>query len=181
MRLLLFLLTIAPILSLSQIYSIDDYNISLSDDASVSDFYQNTYYNSYDSLNVSWNIISSTMPPNWDYSICFPMCNPIGVSSGNLLFNPNTQNYLNCHFYPNNTPGTGIIKMEITTNNNFIDTVIWTGTATSSLSLDEYNSFNKRELILITDIMGRETDIKYNIPLIFRYDDGTIERRIVLK
>ena len=71
--------------------------------------------------------------------------------------------------------------MEITTNNNFIDTVIWTGTATSSLSLDEYNSFNKRKLILITDIMGRETDIKYNIPLIFRYDDGKIERRIVLK
>ena len=121
------------------------------------------------------------MPDQWSFSNCFPNCYNPGVLSGSNSFLPNSQQYLNCHFYPSNTPGTGIIKMEITTNNNFIDTVIWTGTATSSLFLDEYNTINKRELVLITDIMGRETNIKYNIPLIFRYDDGTVERRVILK
>ena len=52
-----------------------------------------------------------------------------------LTFQASTNQYLNCHFYPNNTAGQGVVKMEITTNSNVIDTVVWIGTAVESTNL----------------------------------------------
>ena len=43
-------------------------------------------------------------------SLCFPNCYEPGATSGNNLFLNNTEHYLNCHIYPNNVPGTGVIE-----------------------------------------------------------------------
>jgi hypothetical protein len=181
MKTLLLILLCIPMMSFGQTHTIDDYNITLTDDASVSDFYQNTYYNALDAVEISWQIITDSMPNNWDFSICFPMCTAIGVANGSGNFNPNTQQYLNCHFYPNNTPGTGVLRMEITTNQNYIDTVTWTGIATSSLNIQNIDISQNKVLIKTIDLLGRETPFKPNTPLIYIYDDGTVEKKMTLK
>ena len=62
------------------------------------------------------------MPNEWEFSICFPSCYDSGVTSGTSNFSASTNQYLNCHFYPNNTAGQGVVKMEITTNLTARDT-----------------------------------------------------------
>ena len=162
----------------SQIYSIDDNIIYLSDVYTVNDFYQNTYFNSYDNVTVDWNIIESTMPNTWQFSICFPMCYQPGVVSGSSNFTPNSQSYLNCHFYPNNTPGSGEVKMQIMINNQFLDTVTWIGEATSTSNILTINS-NSNLSQIIFDLNGRIlNNIPYNTPYIIRYNNGVYEKKI---
>jgi len=36
-------------------------------------------------------------------------------------------------------------------------------------------------LLRITDILGRETPYKKKTPLFYLYDDGTVEKRIVIE
>ena len=47
----------------------------------------------------------------------------------------------------------------------------------------EINEFPdiKKKLTLIVDYLGRETKEKKNQPLFYIYDDGTVEKRIVLE
>tara|TARA_B100000767_G_scaffold275627_1_gene313830 strand:+ start:52 stop:1620 length:1569 start_codon:yes stop_codon:yes gene_type:complete len=46
----------------------------------------------------------------------------------------------------------------------------------SVVGISEYDLNEKKELIIILDFMGRETNFKPNTPLIFIYSDGTRER-----
>ena len=64
----IFSFLIVGLFGYSQTHSIDESIINLSDDASVSDFYANTFYNAYDSVNISWQIIESDMPDPVSYT-----------------------------------------------------------------------------------------------------------------
>ena len=48
------------------------------------------------------------------------------------------------------------------------------------LSSSEINSSSVRTLSKVIDVLGRETPLKTNTPLIFIYDDGTTERKMIL-
>jgi hypothetical protein len=45
--------------------------------------------------------------------------------------------------------------------------------------LEEYSA--NKELLKVTDLLGRETKGKTNEPLFYIYDDGTVEKRIVIE
>jgi len=51
---------------------------------------------------------------------------------------------------------------------------------TNNASLEVLNS-QKKELIKITDLLGRETPFKPNTPLLHIYNDGTVERKMTIK
>ena len=38
-----------------------------------------------------------------------------------------------------------------------------------------------KELIKIVDVLGRETPFKPNTPLLYIYNDGTVERKVIIK
>ncbi|SVC90042.1 uncharacterized protein METZ01_LOCUS342896, partial [marine metagenome] len=40
---------------------------------------------------------------------------------------------------------------------------------------------NKSTLVKITDMLGQETPYRKNTPLFYIYDDGTVEKRIVIE
>ena len=50
----------------------------------------------------------------------------------------------------------------------------------SVTSIGEINSSNKK-LIKVVDVLGRETSLNSNQTLFFIYDDGTIEKRYIIK
>ena len=78
----------------SQTHSIEDLVVELSGNASNSDFSNNTYYYAYDSCNISWEIISESIPDGWDFSFCFPICYSPGVTSGSHVFLNNSIDWL---------------------------------------------------------------------------------------
>jgi len=65
---------------------------------------------------------------------------------------------------------------------NFIELNPLPSNCQMTLSIDETEILNtNRKLIYITDILGRETIKKANTLLFYIYDDGTIEKRIILE
>ena len=48
-----------------------------------------------------------------------------------------------------------------------------------STSVEEYNT--NKELLKITDLLGRETKGTKNEPLFYIYDDGTVEKQIIIE
>jgi hypothetical protein len=52
-------------------------------------------------------------------------------------------------------------------------------TITNSTSIEE--STNNKKLISITNVLGQKTSFRKNTSLFYIYDDGTVEKRIVIK
>ena len=52
-------------------------------------------------------------------------------------------------------------------------------TACNATAIEENNS--AKQLLKITDVLGRESKPTPNVPLFYRYDDGTVEKRIVVE
>ena len=72
-----------------------------------------------------------------------------------------------------------------TTNWNDIDPQMYFSTdcnnaCSNTSSISELNNTPK-QLIKIVDMLGREIPFKPNTPLLYIYDDGTVERKMVLK
>ena len=174
-KLLVFIFV--PMFSLGQTHFINNYDLYMNGNTNSPDISVNTYFNTLDTCNISWSIINDSLPSQWDFSICFPTCYPIGVVSNQNTFLPNEQLYLNCHMYPNGQSGYGFIQMEIITNNTYKDTITWTGSIINLTSFEENNL--EKEIVKITDMLGRETKNK-NQPLIYFYDDWSIERKMVI-
>lgn len=175
------LLLIVPGYLFSQTHYIDTNMLFMSGNNVNSDIAINTFYNSIDTCNISWNIISDSLPTNWEFSICFPDCNNVGVVNGSGQFLPNEKSYLNCHMYPNGAIGEGVVKMEIITNNIYRDTVIWYGQVGLSLDIEKTNYTDQYKLIKITDIHGRNASYNSNKLLIYIYSNGKVEKKINLK
>tara|TARA_B100001142_G_scaffold202715_1_gene201115 strand:- start:138 stop:638 length:501 start_codon:yes stop_codon:yes gene_type:complete len=161
-----------------QTHFIDQHNMQIYGNVNDADISINTYYNTFDTCSVSWKIITDSMPSQWEFSICFPSCFLIGVTSGQNLILADEQAYLNCHMYPHGQVGNGVVQMEITTNNLYKDTITWIGSISNTSSITEFNK--KRKLIKITNLLVRETK-QTNQPLLYLYDDGTVEKRIVVE
>tara|TARA_B100001758_G_scaffold247921_1_gene268563 strand:+ start:6048 stop:6599 length:552 start_codon:yes stop_codon:yes gene_type:complete len=176
-KILLITLLCFTIISYGQTHFINEYDMQMYGNVNDADISINTFYNTFDTCNVSWKIITDSLPSQWEFSICFPSCFLIGVTSSQDLFLPDDQAYLNCHMYPHGQVGNGIVQMEITTNNLYKDTITWTGYISNISAITEFNK--KRKLIKATDLLGRETKQK-NQPLLYLYDNGTVEKRIVI-
>mgnify|MGYP001162030655 FL=1 len=163
-------------------YTIDQHVIELSGLATSSDFSSNTYYNPQVDCEISWQIVEKDLPAEWDFSICFPNCYNPGIESGTGSFVANSQQYLGSHFYPNNTAGQGEVKMEITTNSNIIDTVIFVGTATSVSNIGDFLMQNNDNIESIFTLEGKKLEkIEPNTTLFIRFKSGLLQKLFILE
>ena len=133
---LLFLFVVAPGFAMAQSHTIDAHEVFMTGDVEDADIYNNTYYQAIDQVQVDWSIIEVDGPEGWEYSFCFPNCHNIGVVSGNNTFPAASEQYLNCHVYPNGIAGEGLIRMLLTTNASAQDTVTWYATIEGVSSVD---------------------------------------------
>ncbi len=180
MKNIFLLLILFPLFSIAQTHTINDYLIEMNGTTNDNDLSANTYYNAIDNCDISWNIIKDSMPLGWEFSICFPDCYPIGITNSQNIFSANENTYLNCHMYHNGYPGYGIIKMQITTNNQFSDTITWTGTVDLFTSINNISSNKNKKIVNVINIVGKQTKIRQNSFLIYVYDDGTFEKKIFI-
>ena len=69
--------------------------------------------------------------------------------------------------------------MNWTVNNDCIDSWnTFSSNCGNTSVIDEINT--TKELFKVTDLLGRETKGKKNEPLLYLYDDGTVEKRIII-
>ena len=59
------------------------------------------------------------------------------------------------------------------------DTLTISITVNINTVIDELKVPN--QLLYITDVLGRKTNPTYNLPLMYRYDDGTVKKMIVIE
>ena len=118
----------ATVPAFGQTHAIDNDTLYISGSASDNNVAVNTYYNAITEAEVDWNVLDVQIPDGWEFSFCFPNCYPIGVTQSTSAFPANSQQYLNCHVYPNGVPGSGTIQMLIETNELYQDTVTWLAT-----------------------------------------------------
>jgi hypothetical protein len=44
-----------------------------------------------------------------------------------------------------------------------------------------YPQNNNKEILSITDLLGRKSNFTYNTPLLFIYTDGSVEKKFIVK
>ena len=117
-----------PCLIFGQLFTVDDNYIEFSGLSSDAEFSANTYLNTLADINISYQIITDSLPTGWDFQNCFPTCNPINTYFTDVIsFESDTSIYLNGHFYPNNISGEGLLKMGWSKPWNICNTVSWRG------------------------------------------------------
>ena len=63
-------------------------------------------------------------------------------------------------------------------SNNSTDDLYFKGIVVTSVGIDEHNT--NKKLLKITDLLGRETK-QTNQPLFYIYDDGTVEKKLIIE
>ena len=51
----------------------------------------------------------------------------------------------------------------------------------ATLSIEDYQGKDTRKLIEIVDVLGRESEQLKNQPIFYIYDDGTVEKKIIIE
>jgi len=159
--------------SYAQSFSVQSNNIFVNGLETDNDFYQNTYLDALNNTALSWSIVADSIPSQWEFSICFPNCYPIGVTSALLNVTNGQSYYLNGHFYPHNTPGEGFFTMEIT-DSITTELVTWHGIAGSVGIINDYLTHKKKEIKNIFNLNGQiVTYLKPNHYYIVQYKNNT--------
>jgi len=68
----------------------------------------------------------------------------------------------------------------------FCDTIVWNGNSWMLMSMAQPTAINElnspnRELLKVVDILGRNANGNKNEPLFYIYNDGTVEKKIILE
>ena len=129
---------------IGQSFVLQQNNISMNGQPSSTEFSEFTYLEALSNDELTWNIIVDSLPSSWEYSYCFPSCYSVGVSNGSLNTISGQEYLLNCHIYPNNKSGEGIIQMEITNGNETTEIVTWNVVAGSVGFVNDFFNEKKR-------------------------------------
>jgi len=71
------------------------------------------------------------------------------------------------------------IELIVKDINGCVDTAFGNVWVTSQTGIEEY--IKSKKLLKVTDLLGRETKGKKKEPLFYIYDDGTVEKRIIIE
>ena len=152
------------------------------------------YENQLTSIDISNNLLLEVFECNDNFINCIDISNNTALINvlldNNLLEQLNTRNgnFHNMYVSALNNNLTCVEVDNIGTANNDWDfdnfallttNCNYTNPCTSVSAIQE-QSLNK-ELLKVTDLLGREVKEKNNVPLLYLYDDGTVEKRIVIE
>ena len=168
-------------------------NKNISDMTGIEDFTAlnnlNCSYNQLTTINLNGNTELEYLTANNNNLTTIDLSQNNSLSTinikGNQLVELNLQNGFNNNittFLSNDNPSLTCILVDNSSwsSNNWtnIDTQQYFSTSCSGTILEEHTT--NKELLKVTDLLGRETK-QTNQPLFYIYDDGTVEKRIVIE
>jgi len=163
----------------AQSFTVQSNSVMLNGSPHVQDFNDNTYLDALSTETLTWTIIADSMPPTWEFSNCFPICYPIGVTNGTISITNGQSYYLNGHVYPNNTSGEGYWTMEIT-NGTTTELVTWHAIAGSVGILNDWLGVNQAKIKTIYNMEGKIVhEITPNQIFIVVYSDNSTTKIFV--
>ena len=114
-----------------------------------------------------YNSTTSLTPIDFTYS------NSFNGGSASLLLNNLTSGYyyIKLSASPYNYPNCGV---PAPWDNPYSFNISYSTTSTDNISIS-------KDLIKITDVLGREVNEKRNTPLFYIYNDGTVEKKIIIE
>jgi len=164
-------------------------------------YYEDTFYVSLDN-----NMISNTIYYNDSTSMIYPVhclvlddSSLISVSYHTGSFNTGDNCHIFTHLTQNSTRDTLDFDFEVNFNSNnfFHNTVVngqlLLGDMNSNCSTSVYiilqnsssfitqDNVQNKELFKMIDIFGREAQGKKNEPIFYIYDDGTVEKKLIIE
>ena len=165
-------------------------------------YYEDTFYVSLDN-----NMISNTIYYNDSTSMIYPVhclvlddSSLISVSYHTGSFNTGDNCHIFTHLTQNSTRDTLDFDFEVNFNsNNFshntvingqlllgdvnsnCSTLVYIVLQNSSSSIIINDNVQSKELIKTIDLFGRETKDSKNEPLFYIYDDGTVEKKLIIE
>ena len=75
----LYLLILFPLISLAQVFTIENDYIELYSSSTEGEFSENTFLNTLEETTITYEIITDSLPEGWDFQNCFPTCNPLNT------------------------------------------------------------------------------------------------------
>tara|TARA_B100001059_G_scaffold68819_1_gene65744 strand:+ start:386 stop:907 length:522 start_codon:yes stop_codon:yes gene_type:complete len=142
----------------------------------------NTNLNALEDATLNWLIVDTDIPVGWDFSICFPNCYEIGVTSGILNIASGQQYYLNCHVYPNEIAGEGSITMQITDNSGTIEEVTWNAIIGSAGLFENILDQDELTIKSIYNLQGQKIpELLKNIPQIVVFSDNSRKQVFIVE
>ena len=97
----------------------------------------------------------------------------------NMLYLQSYNNNLTCVQVDNANYSTQNWPVGISPSNFAFDATVLYSNNCSGTAIQEHTT--NKEILKVTDLLGRETKGKKNEPLFYIYDDGTVEKRIVIE
>jgi Leucine-rich repeat (LRR) protein len=167
-------------------------SLNVSQNTALTELY--CYYNQLTSLNVSGATALTTL---WCYENqleCLDISNNPNLSqlycSNNLLEQLNTRNgnWVNGMVIDADTNNLTCVEVD---NLGYANSS-WGNTFDSFVSFSNYTNpcvtvsaiqeqTTNKELLKVTDLLGRETPYRRNTPLFYIYNDGTVEKKIIIE
>ena len=143
--------------------------------------------NSNDGVKVNIERAINNLPSNtWESSMCITFCLPASQDTTSAIIAAGDSVDFSLHFFTDplmQGPDTAMVRIKFTNANGSQNTIqkMFRGiTVANNTSILDNNGV-ERKLKMIVDILGKETDLKNNTPLFYIYEDGTVEKRIILK
>ena len=179
-------------INLTSLYCPNNQITTLDISQNISLTWLNCYDNQLTSLNLNgaialvgiyaWNNQLANLDVSQNASLISLLCNNNQLTSLNL-------SQISCALQINESDFSGnpnLNCIEVTdlscwqnNFNEFLDTTYqYYSTNCSATTIQEYTT--NKELLKVTDLLGRETKGTKNEPLLYLYDDGTVEKRITI-
>ena len=102
------------------------------------------------------------------------------LDNGGIILNGQTTNSIQVQ-WGNNSGMYHLYVIETDSNGCIGDTIFLNITIGTTSNIESLISSTDKKLISITDVLGQETPYRRNTPLFYIYDDGTVEKRIVIE
>ena len=137
---------------------------------------QHCDYVIYDTTTSTWVLVGNVIAPSWDCNN--GICSDPGT--GNGTYASLSACNAACVITPSWDCNNGICSDPGNGMGSFIDSLQCI-TNCSSTYITDFDSFNAGKVIKIVDVLGRKSKGLRNQPLFYIYDDGTVEKKIIIE
>ena len=105
---------------------------------------------------------------------------PVGFNGFDLPYDASHAEFITMYGYG---PLYNAINLPVYNTCSYYDSTTFHYSNITNTSIEDglVDSFEQKKLLKVTDILGQETPYRRNTPLLYIYNDGTVEKRIVVE